>query len=227
MKPMLQSDNKNYLPFYKCGTDDFRRVRPHLSWSQFYCYLRGGPREYIMRYFYNDNRENAAMQLGKRVAEMLENDVEQEDIVMDSMRILLPQYQFREHKLEANLNGIPLLGFLDGFNMIPVEIGEYKTGRQPWTQREVDKAIGGRGAQLTMYSLQLMLKDKIKPETVPIKLIWMPTEWNDGDPKLTGEMKIFPTRRTTLDCLRLGAQITKVWHDIGECCEAEFKATGQ
>lgn len=206
--------------FYLDKKDGLRRIRPHLSWSQYSCFMRS-PADYIMRYFYGNNRENPAMMLGKTVAEMLETDAEQDDVMLDTLRIMLPQYQHREYKLEAILNGVPLLGFMDGFDSDPIEIAEFKTGKH-WDQDMADQT-----EQLTMYALMLHLKTGIRPEAMPMRLIWMPTEWNDGDPKLTGEIISFKTRRTMMDCLVMGKKLCDVWHKIGIACEEEFKATGQ
>lgn len=213
MKGSTQSKTKKLEP---------RWPRDHYSWSQYNIWVNQGPREYALKYIYDEAaRTNPRMLLGKQVAEMVENDLEQEDEALEHLRIFLPRYQYQEYKIEEELNGIKLVGFLDGFDEDPMKVGEYKTGRL-WTKGMADKT-----EQLHWYALLLYLKFGVDPGRVPMVLHWMPTEWKEGEPlKPTGDIENFETRRTLRDCLDVGKRITDSWKKIGEFCAIEYASLG-
>jgi hypothetical protein len=184
--------------------------------------LNYGPAEYAKKYIYGGADEtNPRMELGKRVAEMVEQDIEQEDEVLEHLRIFLPRYQHQEYAIRVPFNGITLLGYLDGFDENPMRVGEYKTGVR-WTREQADKT-----EQLSWYALLLHLRFKVNPEVVPMTLHWMPTEWEFGDvPKPTGEIENFETRRTLRDCLDIGKKIVVAWREIGAFSAQEYAALG-
>lgn len=197
-----------------------RWPRDHFSWSQYNCFRNQGPYEYAKRYLYGDNPTNPAMELGKRVAVMLEDDARQEDATLEQLRIFLPRYAVHEHRIAVDFNGISLLAFLDGFTPDPLAVGEYKTGRL-WTQQRADET-----EQLDFYALMLHLSLGIKPEDIPLTLHWMPTEWNNGDPQVTGDIENFKTRRDTMRCLTIGKRIMDTWRDIGDFTANEYRSLG-
>ena len=160
------------------------------------------------------------MELGKYVAEMIEHDEEQEDEVLENLRIFLPQYQNKEFKIEAEINGVPILGKLDGFNTDPIKVGEYKTGRF-WSQEMADDT-----EQLDWYALLVYLKFRVLPDKIPMTLTWMPTDWNGGDPQVTGEIVNFETRRSTMRVLMIGKKIVDVWKEIGIFYEDKYRSIG-
>ena len=178
--------------------------------------------EFARVYIYAEGETNPAMQLGKKVAEMIQEDREQEDEILEHLRIYLPQYEHKEYEINTTFNGIKLKGFLDGFDPPPkIRLGEYKTGRL-WTQSMADKT-----EQLHWYALLVHLYFGIRPEEIPMVLTWMPTEWEVGNViQPTGEIQNFETQRTTRDCLSIGKKIIKVYNDIGEFTAKEYKALG-
>lgn len=196
-----------------------RYPRPYLSWSQLELF-RKSPREYAMRYIYGSNPTNPAMELGKVVAEMLEKDTEQEDAALEHARIFLPSYPSKEHEIRATIAGVPLLGKLDGYDPVKGLIGEYKTGRL-WTQERADKH-----RQLDFYALLVHLAYRVPVDRIGITLHWLPTEWNNGDPKITGDIVNFETSRTTSDILNISKEIVDTWKAIGEFCEKEYRSIG-
>lgn len=195
-----------------------RWPREYLSWSQLDCFERS-PREYILRYVYGDRRTNPAMELGKRMAEMLEKDTEQDDEQLEFYRTFLPHYPQSEFEIKAEIAGVPLLGKLDGFQEETLEIGEYKTGRN-WTQERADSH-----RQLDFYAMLVWKKYGKLPGK--ITLHWIPTRLNEaGQPELTGEIQHFETARTLQQVLQIAADAKKAWGSIGRLCAEEFKATG-
>lgn len=106
----------------------------------------------------------------------------------------------------AKLGKIPLIGFIDSYT--PHTIGdEYKTGKKPWDQKRVDEH-----GQLTMYSLLLLLKHKVKPEDILWRLTWLATQDN-GDFSISFipgmKPQIFETRRTMTQVLEFASRIKK------------------
>ena len=205
------------LPVY-CK-DGFWRPRPYLSYSQYNLFIKD-PREYARVYIHGEEQTNAAMQLGKYVDDMINNDTKQEDPILEHLRIFRPVYQFRQYKLKGEINGVPIYGIFDGFDEVPIRLGEIKTGRC-WTQEMADET-----EQLTFYALLIYLKFKIRPEELPITLTWMPTDWNGGDPIMTGEIFNFETHRNTRQILILGSMLMRVWKEIGYTCSEEYKSIG-
>ena len=96
-----------------------RYPRKWFSWSQYNTFVNKGWMEYCSRYLYGENKENPAMMLGKKVAEMIERDEEQEDEVLEHLRTFLPQYEHKEFEINVDFGGIKLKGFLDGASVIP------------------------------------------------------------------------------------------------------------
>ena len=178
--------------------------------------------EFARVYLYGKGEENPAMQLGKKVAEMVEKDEEQEDEILEHLRIYLPQYKHKEYEINTTFNGIKLKGFLDGFEPPPkLVVGEYKTGRL-WTQDMAD-----RTEQLHWYALLVHLAFKIPPEKIRFVLTWMPTEWEVGNIiRPTGDIQNFETKRTTADCLKIGKKIIKAHQEIGQFCAKEYASIG-
>ena len=162
------------------------------------------------------------MKLGKRLDEIIDKDEEQENEVLEHLRIYWPKYQHKQYEINTTFNGIKLKGFLDGFNPPPKAIcGERKTGRL-WTQTMADKT-----EQLDWYALLIHLAFKLPPEQIRFVLTWAPTVWEVGSiVQPTGEIQNFETKRTTKDILRIGAKIIKTHAEIGRFCAKEYKALG-
>lgn len=197
--------------------------RPYLSWSQLALWEKS-PYEYAANYIYSDGRvaTNPLMDLGRQLAEALENDEwgngEPSDIEM--AHIILPSYPEREVELRGEVQGVPILGKLDGFDRKELRLGEYKTGRSEWTQKRVDDF-----GQLTFYALLILQNFGRMPSE--IQLHWVPAEYDEeGELKLIGDIRTFETRRTTDDLLKMGVRIKKAWEGIKELCASEFPAIG-
>lgn len=146
---MFTFSNKYYLP------------KPYLSYSAISSFM-SYPADFRARYYENKPMiVTPELAFGKRIGELLEhNDV--------SMKHVL-RYDTAEQELKFEVDGIPILGYIDTFDSIKHKVGEYKTGKTPWTQGRVDKHL-----QLDIYSLGVeTIFGNVDDECV---LVWLETE---------------------------------------------------
>ncbi len=179
--------------------------RPYLSWSQLQLFERS-PERY--KEIYIDGRENLTndfLELGKEMAEALEKG-KSENPIISHLLTFLPSYPKVEFEMKAKVEGIPILGRLDGFNPQKGILGEFKTGKK-WTQSMANKL-----GQITFYTLLYRLKYKKMPKE--ILLHWARTDNSDGELKLTGEIKTFKTQRSTSDLINFIPRIKNAWNGI-------------
>ena len=143
---------------------------------------------------------NPAMLFGKAIGEELAKN--------PKFLPSVPRYSVFEHKLEANIGNINLIGFLDTYEPNKA-FREYKThGTTPWTQDRVNSH-----EQIDMYCLLLYLTEKIKPSDISIHLDAIPVQnKNDFSMEVNNDLPIltFETKRTMADILRFGAYIKGV-----------------
>jgi hypothetical protein len=197
--------------------------RPYLSWSQLSLWEKS-PYEYAKHYIYGATINNPHIELGKKLAEVLEKGWEDEEdfdiknLDIELARILLPTYPEKEVELKAEVDGVPILGKLDGFDRDRLIIGEYKTGIQEWTQERVDNH-----GQLTFYALLVYLNFGKLPSQ--INLYWIPVRYDGYDIVLSDNTQIFETKRTMKDLLDMGVRIKRAWEGIKELCKQEYDAT--
>jgi len=171
-------------------------IKPYLSYSQYSCFLIS-PNEYKKRYVDGIKLNNKYLDFGKLAHEQFEKE-ETEDS--------------KELKVECNFYGIPLMGYLDGFNEVEKRIKEHKTGKTKWTQKTVDSS-----EQLTFYAIMASRQFNIKIDELTIILDWYPTlEDTDKTMMFTGEKYSFTTRRTLKDEIKIYPKIKKVWNGIDE-----------
>ncbi len=161
----------------------------YLSYSAAMLWLKT-PDLYRRRYYLNEKPEdNVFMGFGKRIAEVLESrDFKDHPSLKD-----IPFYPISEHKLEVEIGGVPVMGFLDLYEPTTFSFGEIKTGivsktnGPPW-----DKVKVQAHEQLPWYSL--MIKTAYGKVNNKCKLIWIPTRFKDvedqlGSRKMTGQGK--------------------------------------
>lgn len=119
----------------------------------------------------------------------------------------VPRYPHMQHKMKAVFDGIPLTGVPDGLDFEQFLLADFKTGKNPWTQKKADET-----GQLTMYALLLFLTEGIRPEKWDCKILWLPTAYgpdfkigfrNRDNPQLI----TFTTARTMVDILEFGQRI--------------------
>lgn len=184
--------------------------RGYLSWSQLQLFEKD-PNMYYQVYIEGlDQFRTKYLELGKRMATGLENGFDEEhDPLFEMMIVFMTGYKNREFEINAEFEGIPLKGKLDGFNENKLEIGEYKTGKK-WTQSMVDQS-----GQLTFYALLVWLKYGKLPNK--IQLHWARTDEDmEGKLHLTGEIKTFNTTRSLKDLILFSKRIKTAWKGICE-----------
>ncbi len=190
--------------------------RPYLSYSQLRLFERSAN---LYKEVYIDGvrmKANAAMDLGKKLADRMEFDEESDDRMIEHLSIYLPRYEHHEYEIAGEISGVPVFGKLDGFTEFDLDIGEYKTGKL-WTQSMVDK-----DDQLTFYAMLVWIRFKRLPEK--IRLHWCPTEIVDGQVRPTGEIKTFSTTRRMADIIKMAGRVIKTWKAIINLCQ-QFNPT--
>lgn len=143
--------------------------KSYLSYSAMSTWLQS-PDTYRKRYY-----ENAPMVVtpelafGKKIADLLE--------AKDESVSHIKQYIKPEQKINCEIEGVPIFGFIDSFDPDTRSFYEFKTGRVPWTQKRVDKHL-----QLDLYSL--CIEEIFGSVNDDCELIWLETAQNKV--KMTG-----------------------------------------
>jgi len=183
--------------------------RPYLSYSQMILWERD-KEQYRRRYFDGIQQPtNQYLETGKKLADRLETGIESGDEFIEYLALFMPKYPATEFEIQAEWDGISILGRLDGFSNKGKIIGEYKTGKC-WNQNMVDKSD-----QLTFYSALVWLKYGRLPSK--IFLHWAKTEIDEfGILRINGEIRTFETTRTLSDIILLRGRIVKCWTGIKE-----------
>jgi hypothetical protein len=193
--------------------------REYLSWSSMSLF-EASQQAWLDRYLYNKKPfTNSGMELGKGVAEALESGKETGEILTDMVLALLPKYELMDKPFKASVSvqgvEIPIYGKIDTAKADLTAFREYKTGVTPWNQAKTDKH-----GQITFYCIIAQAITGQVPQD--IELVWMPTEIITGEPRLTGEIKTFKTKRSTADILKFKIRMAAVWKKMGELCEKEL-----
>lgn len=131
----------------------------------------------------------------------------------------LERFPVMQHKMECVFNDIPLIGIADQFDPNPkhIRLADDKTGRRIWDQKRADET-----GQLTMYSLELWLTQKIRPEDIDFEIRWFPTHYKDGKIAFIEEYhtKLQPvvirTKRTMREVLAFGQRIIDTYTAMHE-----------
>lgn len=187
--------------------------KPYLSYSAINTFMTSRE-EFRKRYYLNEPmRMTPELIFGKKVGEMLEHN-------HDSLSHVL-RYDTAEQELRFDVDGIQILGYIDTFDSKKRKVGEYKTGKTPWTQSRVDKHL-----QLDIYSLGVeTIFGSVDDECV---LVWLETEnierkqggriahGHQYDIGFTGKVKEFYRTITKEDRENCYNTIIKVAQDISE-----------
>ncbi len=176
---MEDSSNKLILP------------KPWLSWSSINCWL-SNPERFRREYFENSEKlDTKYLRFGKGIAELIETGKHKE-LLPD-----LPVYSHPEYKMQCEVMGVPLLGFIDSYDPEKNVFLEYKTGKHPWTQAKVQKHD-----QLTLYATMLKQITGKVPEYCD--LVWIETKegsvevedfWRTNEKQINCTGKIVTFRR--------------------------------
>ena len=196
------------------------RVKDYLSYSQFDMFMRS-PDAYRKAYIFGYKFSNKYTEFGSEIHSALET---REPLTEDGLIAteIVPRAQQREVGLTRKVGGVPLYVKIDGVykSRCGWGIKEYKTSKNGWTQRRVDKA-----KQLTFYAAVLSRVKRVPISSVKISLDCLGTfEDEDGDLHLLGDRKVFFTKRTDKDIKELIPQIRYAWSGIGQLLR-EFART--
>jgi hypothetical protein len=113
---------------------------------------------------------------GKEIAESLERGEHSH----------IPQYKESEVECKVEIDGVPIIGYLDSFDPKKKRILEYKTGiatpdgKPRWTSLLVHKHD-----QLPFYSM--LVEEKYGEVHKDVRLLWLETEWGLFDKELFSE----------------------------------------
>lgn len=131
----------------------------------------------------------------------------------------VPRLSKFEHGFKVMFGKLCLVGYADSFCGIEKKkLYEYKTGVKAWDQKRVDQH-----GQIDMYLLMHFITEKIKPEDMECKLVWLPTQRSEGgDFKVEIKLiqpcvpRIFNTKRTMAQILAFGARINRTYKEMEE-----------
>ncbi len=193
----------------------------HLSWSAISCWLTN-PERFRREYFENAEKlDTKYLRFGKGIAELIENGKHKE---------LLPDlvvYEKPEFEIRVEVAGVPILGYLDGYNPSNNTFGEYKTGKHPWTQAKVQKHD-----QLTLYATMLKALTGKIPEYCDLH--WIETKdgavqtedfWRTNEKQIncTGKIVTFRREFDEREIDRMEFTVQKVAEDISDAYQEFIK----
>lgn len=170
-------------------------------------------------YFENsDKLETDAFRFGKGMAKLIEEGKHKE---------LLPDlivYSHPEYEINCEIEGVPMLSFLDSYDPGKNVFREFKTGRHPWTQSKVQKHD-----QLLVYATMLHQVTGNMPEYCDLD--WIETVerntdvndfWHDNEKRIqvTGKIISFHREFDMREIERMREQIKRVAEEISEAYQS-------
>jgi hypothetical protein len=173
------------------------------------------------------NFSTAYTEFGKMIAETLEvPKLRKAHPVLSK----IPCYKESEYKLEFEVDGVPVKGFIDSFDPKKKRVLEYKTGirkdgKPAWTDVMVKKQN-----QTLLYSLGVeILLGEVHPTST---LVWMETCWKEEcwqtpfgntmleecGPRLalTGHFEVFKRKIEPWELLWMRQEVVKIASEISE-----------
>lgn len=171
------------------------------SWSQHSSFLYD-PEQWYKKYILEQEQStNAQMLYGNEIGNKLSNN--------PSFLPEVLRYSVFEQKLEAKIENIKLIGFLDSFDPVTCNFYEYKTSsnKTKWTNKSVK--IHG---QLDFYFFLIWMNYKVPPEKIKCKLFYIPVEQGgDFNMKLSNDIiQSFNVNKKMIDILKFVKEIKKV-----------------
>lgn len=149
--------------------------KPYLSYSAIDLWKRDKTR-FRRRYYEGITDPDSAFSLfGREVHALIDSDPKFADIRLAQA----------EKKVEVEIDGIPVLGYIDTYDPDTPLLGEYKSairnpdGTSKWTKSTVLKHN-----QLPFYSL--LVQEKYGVKVNKTYLVWLETAWEEGKKKMGG-----------------------------------------
>jgi len=167
---------------------NFNLPKKYLSYSQ-YDLWKKNKEQYRKRYYFNEpSIETVETKFGKHTDSFLDNGGHIDGVI---------QYSHNQYRIETNYCGVPLLGYLDGFDEKTLSILERKTGHKnpkgkvPWDKLKVHKH-----QQLVFYSLMVELfHGKVHPTVI---LQWLETDFKTKEMEFQGHILTSGSRELKL-----------------------------
>ena len=183
--------------------------RKHISWSQISS-LNWSAEQYKQTYIYNKRQDSIFLTFGSEFHNALEHRDKQVPEHFENIRTQIPTAEQSEVKMEANIDGIPIIGIYDGYNPAKREIVEYKTGK-----KESMKSWHG---QLSLYVLLHFQNFGKLPKSV--KLYWAQTLLNENDQLIfSGDVREYDIEIKIKDILEITRRILKAHQEIKRLVE--------
>lgn len=215
------------------------RVINYLSFSSMATFEMS-PEKWVRQYIYGEKqRITRNMSFGSKLAYAMENDELSGDPALDIMMSKLPKLDQADKIVEDEEKGIEIFYPHDGKKyVVPFLVDkkikiplvakpdsakndyskfiEYKTSTRLWTEKMVSES-----GQLSFYATAIWLKTGKIPED--IELVCVVVKYNeDGSLTPTGEMKVYKTKRTMVDIIKMCARMRRAWLGIQKLCENEL-----
>jgi len=155
------------------------------------------------------------MIFGKKIARYLEKN--------DPSLAHVPRYSVPEFRIEVEIQGVPMLGFLDSFDPVQAKFKEMKTGRVHW-----DRVRVAKHGQLPLYMSLIRAKCGFyHPYT---ELVWLETArkksvevfggmelvGDRGEIYLTGKVETFTRRIAKWELRLIEKDVRKVAEEVSE-----------
>jgi len=185
--------------------------KKYLSWSQLTLW-ETNPDRYKREYFENKEKlDTKYLRYGKSIASKIETGDHKDELPN------LVVYEIPEYRIKCEIGGVPVIGYLDGYNPSDNTFGEYKTGKHAWTPAKVQKH-----GQLSFYATALRVLTGSMPkycdlhwlETVDVKGSTGDGLGTDQQVKLTGKIQSFRRHFDTRELDRMEQRITKAATEI-------------
>lgn len=186
----------------------FDRARP-LSWSAISSF-EYDPEQWYRKYVLKmEDPATKEMLFGSKIGHALATD--------PTFMPHVPRSPVFEYELKLTFGKIPMVGYIDGWDVKTLVLREYKTGKKPWTQKRADEH-----GQFDMYLLGLWTMHKIQPKDIDLFLHWLPTK-ESGDFQISfvdsTACVTFKTSRSMRDIVNFGMRINKRYQEMIDYCE--------
>ncbi len=188
--------------------------RTYLSYSAWHCW-RTNPVRFRREYFEKGRKlDTKYLRFGKGIAKAIEDGSYIETIPN------LPVMEVSEQKIIAEVLGVPILSFIDTYDPLTRDFGEFKTGINPWTKAKVQKHD-----QLLFYAVAIRAWTKVMPRRCLLHWIETTEEsvdkddfWANVDKQLsvTGRIESFERVFDERELERMEKEILKSALEISE-----------
>lgn len=189
--------------------------RDYFSWSQYHLF-NTSKKQFYKKYGLGEKSiSNKQFEKGKEFAHYKETgEILPSVINPDMLEVVggaVDELDIMEHKLKVQIDKYNLLAYADSGKKDYTQFYEYKTGQEPWTQKDVEKH-----EQLDFYAVCYYIAsgEKIIPSC---KLYWIETQKDDkGQLYFTGNVEEFERTFDKQDIVNMMAKIITTIDAIDE-----------